>query len=379
VDNLTTKGDLSYEHLRESLTSLSSNRQLNGYDSGNNTSSPNSNGKTSTALVVAGKGNNKNKNEKGQQAQQAQQDQKGQQAQTTGTKVYSYCKRHSGRTKGHNWQDCRTLKRDQNKKKKNANAQIAEGQSSFTYAKAFIMEVSFYLQNDGIHSWKFDTCTTSHITLDIGKSYTITLQAGVVKVGGNNFLPVEGIGSVILNTALTDGTTSNRRLDNVLYVPSLQHNLFSCIVVKSKAILLAKDNIMHIFRNNDLVHPILVIDIRDLLPWLWEATNITNTSPLAANNPNARALAAHSTYSRNLSVLVAYNSNIGSTTSLGAHNPNIGFTTLLGTHNPTMGSTSSLGALTSNMSELGAHTSNMTYNPNVDSTSSLGTCKELVF
>jgi len=72
---------------------------------------------------------------------------------------------------------------------------------------------------------------------------------------------VEGIGSVILNTALPDGTTSNLRLDNVLYVPSLHHNLFSWIVVKSKAVLLAKDNTMHIFRNNDLVHPILVLGL----------------------------------------------------------------------------------------------------------------------
>jgi len=104
------------------------------------------------------------------------------------------------------------------------------------------------------------------MTSDIGKFHTITLQAGVVRVGGNNFLPVEGIGSIILNTALPNGTTSNLRLDNVLYVPSLHHNLFSWIVVKSKAVLLAKDNIMHIFRNNDLVHPILVIDIRDKLP-----------------------------------------------------------------------------------------------------------------
>jgi len=149
VDNLTTKGDLFYEDLKERLTSLSSNGQLNGYGGGNNTSGPN--GNTSTVLVVAGKGNNKNKKKKGQQGQQ------GQQAQTLGTKECSYCKRHGGRYKGHNWQDCRTLKRDQIKKKKNADAQIAEAQLLFAYAEGFITEVSSQLQNDGIHSWKFDT------------------------------------------------------------------------------------------------------------------------------------------------------------------------------------------------------------------------------
>jgi len=77
------------------------------------------------------------------------------------------------------------------------------------------------------------------MTSDIGKFHTITPQAGVVRVGGNNFLPVAGIGSVILNTALSNGPTSYLRLDNVLYVPSLHHNLFSWIVVKSKAVLLA--------------------------------------------------------------------------------------------------------------------------------------------
>ena len=88
--------------------------------------------------------------------------------------LLSYCKRHGGRAKGHNWQDCRTLKRDQIKKKKNADAQIAEAQSSFAYAEGFITEVSSQLQNDGIHSWKFDTCATSHMTSDIGKFHTIT-------------------------------------------------------------------------------------------------------------------------------------------------------------------------------------------------------------
>jgi len=48
VDNLTTKGDLSYEDLKERLIRLSSNGQLNGYDGGNNTSGFN-NGNTSTA------------------------------------------------------------------------------------------------------------------------------------------------------------------------------------------------------------------------------------------------------------------------------------------------------------------------------------------
>jgi len=211
VDNLITKEDLSYEDLKERLISLSSNGQLNGYDGGNNTSGSNGNGNTSTALVVAGKGNNKNKKKKGQQGQQAQQ------AQTPGTKECSYCKCHGGRYKGHNWQDCRTLKRDQIKKKKNADAQIAETQSSFAYAEGFITDVSSQLQNDGIHSWKFDTCAISYITSDIGKFHTITPQAGVVRVGGNNFLPVEGIGSVIHNTTLPDGTTSNLRLDTVLY------------------------------------------------------------------------------------------------------------------------------------------------------------------
>jgi len=296
-----------------------------------------------TPVVVAGNSNNKTRTKRAQQAQQTQQ------AQSPGTKVCSYFKRHGGRAKGHNWQDCRALKRqqnkkkkkkkrDQNKKRKNADAQIAEAQSPFAYAEGFITEVSSQLPNDGIHSWKLDTCATAHMTSDIGKFHTITPQTGVVRVGGNTFLPVESIGSVILNTALPDGTASSLRLDNV---PSLHQNLFSWIVVKSKAVLLAKDDTMHIFRINDLVHPILLIDIRDKLPWLREATNNTNTSALVANNPNASALVAHTPNISNLSALVAYNPNIS---SLAAHTSNM-------SNNANISSISSLAAPTPNTSD----------------------------
>jgi len=185
---------------------------------------------------------------------------------------------------------------------------------------------------------------------------------------------VEGIRPVILNTALPNGISSNLQLDNILYVSSLHNNVFSWIVVKSKAVLLAKDNSMHIFYHNDLVHPILVIDLRDKYPLLWEAVN--NNCVLVANNPNACALGAQSPHSSNLSVLVAYNLNIGFTSSLGTQTTNM---SELGAHTPNMSyysntsSTSLLGPQTSNMSELGAHTSNMSYNCSTSFTSSLGT------
>jgi len=71
-------------------------------------------------------------------------------------------------------------------------------------------------------------------TSDIGKFETLKPYHGIVTVGGNTPLQATGIGSVIINCLLPDGKINPLRLTEVLYVPSLNHNLFSWNSCRSK-------------------------------------------------------------------------------------------------------------------------------------------------
>ena len=57
--------------------------------------------------------------------------------------------------------------------------------------------------------------------------------------GGVNTLLAEGIGSVLLNCILPDGTSHLSRLIAVLYIPTLCHSLVSWNVLKSKGYVMA--------------------------------------------------------------------------------------------------------------------------------------------
>jgi len=76
------------------------------------------------------------------------------------------------------------------------------------------------------------------MTSDIGVFEHIQPHQGLVGVGGGSTLPAEGIGSVLLNCILPDGTSHLSRLNAVLYIPTLGHSLVSWNVLKSKGYMM---------------------------------------------------------------------------------------------------------------------------------------------
>ncbi|RPB29273.1 hypothetical protein L211DRAFT_845258 [Terfezia boudieri ATCC MYA-4762] len=115
VDTLT-KDHLSYKDLKVRLIGLAINNQLPNYNGSNNSNN------TNTALVANNRQNNKARRKKSQQDSASTQS-------TTlativpGTRTCTYCKKHGHRFKGHVWQDCRKLKRDQQSKKARSTVQ----------------------------------------------------------------------------------------------------------------------------------------------------------------------------------------------------------------------------------------------------------------
>ena len=63
-----------------------------------------------------------------------------------------------------------------------------------------------------------------------------TLHHGTVEVGGNHFLEYEGKGTCLVHPLLPDGTSTTVKLMNVLYVPSLGHNLIAWNVLRTQYI-----------------------------------------------------------------------------------------------------------------------------------------------
>ena len=79
--------------------------------------------------------------------------------------------------------------------------------------------------------------------------------------------------------------SNSLRLNDVLYVPTLNHSLFSWNVIKSKAVLVARDNSVHIFNPNDLINPIFVADIRNKIPWLRESPPTAQSAHMSHMSP----------------------------------------------------------------------------------------------
>jgi len=71
------------------------------------------------------------------------------------------------------------------------------------------------------------------------RTHSITSRTCRCVCGGVNTLLAEGIGSVLLNYMLPDGTSHLSRLNTVLYIPTLRHSLVSWNVLKSKGYVMA--------------------------------------------------------------------------------------------------------------------------------------------
>jgi len=226
VDNLTTKPNLSYEELQCHMRELASNNQLNIFSNNQlNTSLNQSNGNNTDAALVVNGGKNR-KRGKGKFSSYSPE--------------CTYCKKHGNTYKGHWWQECTKLKRNQYRKqdiaKTHENQQnAAQSDNHGLIAQAY---VSSKLSNVSIpnstYTWKFDTCASAHMTSDIGVYERIQLYYGNVSVGGGNTLLVEGVRSVLLNCILPNNRTVSMRLTSVLYIPSLCYSLVSWNVLKSK-------------------------------------------------------------------------------------------------------------------------------------------------
>ena len=65
------------------------------------------------------------------------------------------------------------------------------------------------------------------MTSTIGNFETLQSDNGTVKVGGDHLLRYEGKSTCILHPLLPDGSSTVIRLRDVLFVPSLKHDLLS--------------------------------------------------------------------------------------------------------------------------------------------------------
>jgi len=166
---------------------------------------------------------------------------KGHRAQPT-TKSCTYCKCHGGRSEAHFWQDC---KRDQ--KRKQAHAQALSSQT--TQHTGLIVQASpnamdLDLPNVPVstsshtYTWKLDTCASTHMTSEIELFEHLEPCDGTIRVGGDSLLLSEGIGTVLLNASLPNGSFHILRLKSVLYVPSLCHSLVSWTMLSEKGYVL---------------------------------------------------------------------------------------------------------------------------------------------
>jgi len=168
VDNLTIKPNLSYAELKHHIRALASNGQL---------STPIT--ITDAALVTENK-QARRRQGKAHQSQKVQ----------PPSDECSYCKKHGNTYKGHRWQNCRKLKRDQKRGRdhtaNNNNNQHNPNQSTGLIAQALVTTEQNPTSNvsSTTDTWKLDTCSSAHMTSDIGLFEHIHPHHGLVGVWG---------------------------------------------------------------------------------------------------------------------------------------------------------------------------------------------------
>ena len=190
--------------------------------------------------------------------------------------------------KGHTWMICRRLKVEQKKKivvqkgkKKEESAHVTTDQSLsqtpvILNPTVFPVFQSPVVQNQAHVStnpnkrcsiWKFDTCTSAHMTLNIELFEVIQKDHRTVKVGGNHLLEYEGKSTCILHPLLPDGTSTIVRLMNVLYVPQLGYNLLSWNCLRSSFVCIITGKDVFVLKNNICI---LWGEFTQNLPYLHE-------------------------------------------------------------------------------------------------------------
>jgi len=178
VDILTTTSNLSYAELKHHIRALASNGQLGQL------SAPAPATIIDAALVTEGKRARRRQNYRARKNQMAQQNQMVQ------PPVYecSYCKEHRHYYEGHEWQNCRKLKREQRRRRdrtaNNNNNQLNPNQSTGHGLIAQALVTAKQNVSTTTYTWKLDTCASAHMTSDIGVFEYIQPHQGLVGVGG---------------------------------------------------------------------------------------------------------------------------------------------------------------------------------------------------
>jgi len=121
----------------------------------------------------------------------------------------------------HFWQDC---KRDQKRKQAQTQAPSSQIPQTGLIVQAPSNAMDLDLPNVQVstsshtYTWKLDTCTSTHMTSEIELFEHLEPRDGTIRVGGDNLLLSEGIGTVLLNASLPN----LQYPEGVALVPSLE-------------------------------------------------------------------------------------------------------------------------------------------------------------
>src|SRR5258705_451818 len=233
-------------------------------------------------------------------------------------KVCNWCKKHGYPCEGHLWFQCRRLKEEQAKRKKqkekdqqdqkgkgkadkdikpeSAHVSMEVGQSSSQFellsgqqklsvgsnqpsastdqpsatTDVALTAVSTHHKHE--NHWIFDTTASSHMTSDLSRFETFSANTGTIEVAGETFLEYKGKGSCLVYPLYPDGTTSVVSLINVLYVPTLGHNLISWNVLRNRFLCLMGENHVYVKDTRDASQPLILHGLfRGNLPFLVES------------------------------------------------------------------------------------------------------------
>src|SRR5258705_10480959 len=134
------------------------------------------------------------------------------------------------------------------------------------------------------------------MTSDLGRFETFSVNTGTIEVAGETFLEYKGKGSCLVYPLYPDGTTSVVRLINVLYVPTLGHNLISWNMLRNRFLYLMGGNHVYVKDTRDASQPLVLHGLfRGNLPFLVESKPnafLTSSKPAfqtesSASKPNA--------------------------------------------------------------------------------------------
>ena len=104
------------------------------------------------------------------------------------------------------------------------------------------MSAHYKHQND----WIFNTTASLYMTLNLGMFETFSVNSETIEVASETFLKYEGKGLCLVYLLYLNGTSSVVSLTNVLYIPTLGHNLILQNVLRNHFSCLMGGNHMYV-------------------------------------------------------------------------------------------------------------------------------------